>query len=370
MKLTNKQWTYTGIILIASLVAGSLAGIVSSIFTNRSMENYMQIISNEEIILSLSQVKPDPIPGTYEEALSDVYDSYDSLAFAYLQTETSVLESDWIYESDALGVGVIVTSDGWVLFESQVLSGLDADEISLFINGEWYKTLEIVEDTRSSVVLVKVDAGGFDAVTFGSSELTESGEIIFILKNNSALFVSSLADAQYHIQDTSLPAEDYVVFWKVQDEMGGSLPIFDSSGHVIGFTSEGVDAIPFYHFEQFIESVLEHGTPEYAAVGAYVLDIERAVNLDTDSLSTEHGFMVVQPDSYSRAVYYGGPAHDADLEEYDVIVSVDNVDLSSEYSLAKVLSRYSTDQVITLGIMREGEYVEKVVTLENYDLLY
>jgi len=370
MKTINKQWTYTGVVLIASLVVGSLAGIVSSIATNRSLDNYMQVMSDDEIILSLSQVKPDPVPGTYEEALSSVYDSYDSLVYVYLNSDVSKLESEWMYQKEALGVGVVVTSDGWILFEAQTLDGLDIADINLLINEEWYQPVEIVEDIRSNAVLVHVDASGFDAITFGSSELTRSGEMVFIVKNDSALFVSSLVDSQYYVQSMSVKAEDRAAFWQIFDDVDESLPIFDSSGHLVGFTSGGVDALPFYHVEQFIESVLSDGEPQYAAMGAYTLDIERALNADTDLLGTDHGFILVRPDIYTRALVSGSPASDAGLREHDVIVSIDAVDVSSQYTLTKALSQYSINEEITVGVMREGEYLEFILTLEDYNLLY
>ena len=370
MKKIKKQWTYTGLVLIASLLVGGLAGIVSSVITNKSLDTYMEVISDEEIVLSLSQVKPDPIPGTYEEALSAVYDSYESLAYAYIKTDTSIFESEWLYQGDALGVGVVVTSDGWILFEGNVLIGLDVEDISIYINDQWYVPTEIIQDTKSNAVLVRIDSGGFEAVTFGSSKLAKSGEMVFVVKNSSALFVCPLIDTEYYIQKPSSRAESYWGFWKLQDEMDESLPIFDSYGHFIGFTNGDVDALPFYHIESFIDSVLEFGEPRYAAIGAYAINIEGAVSVDVDSLGTNHGFIIVRPDIYSWAIAYNGPAYEAGLQEHDIIVSIDGVDISSDYPLAEVLSRYSVGDEIVVGLIREAEYVEKTITLENYDLVY
>ena len=370
MKKINKQWTYTGLVLITSIVVGSLSGVVASVITNQSLDNYMQVMSDEEIVLSLSQVKPDPIPGTYEEALSAVYDSYDSLAYAYSKVDASIFEADWLYQSDALGVGVVVTSDGWILFEGDVFLGIDTDNINLLINDQWYEATEIIRDTRSDSVLVHVDSNGLEAVTFGASEFAQSGEMIFVVENSNALYISSLIDTEYYIQKPSSRAEDHWGFWKVQDEMDSSLPIFDSSGHLIGFTSGDIDALPFYHVESFIESVLEFGEPQYAAMGVYTIDINSAGNVDAEALGVDKGFMIVRPDIYSQAVQYGSPAYDAGLQERDVVVSVDGVEVSTEYSLAKALSRYSVGDEIMIGIVRETEYVEKVITLEDYDLVY
>jgi len=105
-------------------------------------------------------------------------------------------------------------------------------------------------------------------------------------------------------------------------------------------------------------------------MGAYTLDIERALNADTDLLGTDHGFILVRPDIYTRALVSGSPASDAGLREHDVIVSIDAVDVSSQYTLTKALSQYSINEEITVGVMREGEYLEFILTLEDYNLLY
>lgn len=362
MQCTKKQWTYTGLVLIASLIAGSLAGIVSSVYTNRSMENYMQAISDEQILLTLSQVKPGPVPGTYEEALGAVNESRNSLAYIFASNDLSSAVSGWIYETDALGVGVVVTSDGWILLDGSALGGRSSSQVKIYVSGEWYESVDVVTDIRSSAILIKIDASGLDALAYGSSESMQDGQFVFAPGDDGGLYVSSLVNSQY-TQDDFSRAEDYVNSWLLQDSLGASLPILDSSGGLIGFTATSEIAMPLYELEDFVNSVLEFSEAQYAALGAYIVDIERAVNVDVADLGTEDGFMITQ-------IVYGSPAYDGGLRQGDIIASIGGAEVSSDFELAKALSRYIADEEVVIGLIRDGEHVEKTVTLGSYDLVY
>lgn len=365
----KKQWTYTGLVLIVSMIVGALSGAITGLVTSSAIDDYIREMSDQDVTLSLSQVKPDPVPGTYEEALSAVRESHSSFGYMYRNSLSGTEVSERLYTDDLVAVGVVVTSDGWVLFESEVASLVDSDDMRVSIDGEWYQPIEVIQDSRSNTVLVHIDASGLDVATFGSSESARSGDMIFVVKNNDALFVSSLVDVGVG-SEVLARAEDHVGYWTLQDEFGGSLPILDSSGHVIGLTTEGVDAMPLYGVEDFIDSVLQFGEPVYSAIGAYGLDINSIVNLSEQSLESSHGFMILPPNSYTQAIVKNSPAELAGLQKNDLIVSVGGTEISEEVSLAIILERYDIDQEVVLGVVREGVLMEVVVILGDYNLLY
>ncbi|MBU4314781.1 PDZ domain-containing protein [Patescibacteria group bacterium] len=369
--MTKKQITTTGIILSVCIIVSVLSGIIASIATQRSLDTYLESLSDADIVLSLSKVKPTAVPGTYEEALTSVLASRDSLAVIYPATEKSTQPGSWLFASDAYGAGIVVTSDGWILVDDDVISGVkNVDDLSILINKIWYTPTERIEDSRMAVSMLHVEATNLRAVTFSASDQTQEGEFVFAMSDKEAVQVTTLVANNVYAQDKSMPAENYEQAWVLQDEVENGTLLFDQSGGLLGIGQENKIVWPIHTLTSFIESVLAGSASVYPALGTFVISIEQGLSADTQILGTEHGYMIVRLPGYASAFTVNSPARTAGLKEYDVIVSVGGADISSAYPLAKALDRYEVGEQIILGVMRSGEYQEFAVTLGDYNLLY
>lgn len=369
--MTNKQITTTGIILIACILVGALAGSIASILTQRSLDAYLEVLSDEQLVLTLSQVKPTPVPGTYEESLSRVAQAQDSVAWFYPAKEKSTDPVSWIFPSDSYGAGAVITSDGWILVHNSVLPSLySVEDFSVLIAGSWYTPIEIINDIRSDISMIRVEASGLKALSFAESSESKEGEFIFALHNQEGVQVTSLLSKEWFTSDRSQRAEDYKQYWILQDNIEEGSILFDSSGALLGVSGANKETLPIQNLTLFIESVLE-GTPTiYPALGVYVISLEQGLNVDFSTLGTSHGYMVDALPGYASAFVSKSPAKIAGLQNADIIVSVGGVDVSSEYPLAKSLERYNVGEDVIVGVMREGSYQEFTVTLGEYNLLY
>ena len=92
MKNKKTIWSFVGAALALSIIAGAASGIVASIITNQSLDEYFESLSADRELVSISKVKPRPLPGTYEEALSQVREvGRSSLALIYPKSPTATL---------------------------------------------------------------------------------------------------------------------------------------------------------------------------------------------------------------------------------------------------------------------------------------
>ncbi len=64
-----------GLSLILAIVAGALSGVIAAIATNQSIEKYAASLSERMDLIMISQVKPGPLPGTFEESLRRVQEN-------------------------------------------------------------------------------------------------------------------------------------------------------------------------------------------------------------------------------------------------------------------------------------------------------
>ncbi|MGH9141457.1 MAG: trypsin-like peptidase domain-containing protein, partial [Vicinamibacterales bacterium] len=82
----------------------------------------------------------------------------------------------------ALGSGVIVTTDGYILTNNHVIDG--ADEIKVDLTDDRTLTAKLVgKDKASDLALLKVTAGDLHPIAIGNSENVKVGDVVLALGN-------------------------------------------------------------------------------------------------------------------------------------------------------------------------------------------
>ena len=83
---------------------------------------------------------------------------------------------------NALGSGVVVTSDGYILTNNHVVE--DADDVSVdFVDGRTLTAKVIGTDKPSDLALLKVEGANFPAVALGDSDAVKVGDVVLALGN-------------------------------------------------------------------------------------------------------------------------------------------------------------------------------------------
>ncbi len=335
--------SFLGAVLILAVVVGGLAGVISSVVINESIENYVEYLGITDSFVVISEVKPQALSGTYEEAL-------DAVAAASSGSLAYVLPVNAGTFSEVVAVGVAVTSDGWILTDRH---RLDAVAYDVVVDGDRFTVEEIIVDELSSAALLKVDTDGFSAPAFAHSLDIESGSLVFGVPGYGELIPTSVRLSQALLYE-SAPAEVEHVGWLLSDEVDSSMPVFDANGSLSAFVMrEGV--VPMHVLRPFVEKVLLAGEAPAAGIGL----VTRVST--SQMIGVEHSGEVIAD------VIPGGSAALAGVKR-GVLFEIDGQNV---WSSALALRAYDPGDEITLGVLVDGALEEFNVTLGAFeDLVY
>ncbi len=351
--------------ILLAVIGGALAGVTASVFTQESLKDYLQTLTNRPDVDLISQVKPESLPGTYEEALAKVAEiASPTVAVMRSKSTDSVNPLSWQTDTVSDRSGVVVTSDGWILFsqpmDSSWLPTVGNAEVS--VGGERYAIKQIVTDRLTNLIMVKVDGQNLSAIPFGTTHELRSGEFAFGLPDAQTVRPTSVIDVAV-VQAAVLPAEEYGLIWTIDEVNVISLPITNASGELIGLADAGA-VTSLDQVLPFVQSVLKDGEARYAGLGVQVADINQIINLDSSlKMNQKEGALV--------SVLPKGPARSSGLKIFDLITAIDGVPVTSTETVALQLKRYAPGTKVKLTVLRAGVSSEIEVTLGDYaDLVY
>jgi len=362
-----KNWNLFNTTLMLALFAGATAGTISSIMVDRSMESYKAALEAGKEIVVISEEKPIPLPGTYEEALNRVLDvSKPSVASFRVPSKDAVLVNDWMNRNDVIGLGVVITSDGWILFHSNVFANYDVHNGELWIDGNRYEATDIIEDSLTDTVLVHVNASGLRAAAFGSTEMVHSGEMVFGVTPWSSVYSSYIVDSDYEEDINPKLSAEFGDKWLLMNHMYENLPVFNAAGELAGIYDADGTVLPFHHIAPFIQTAFRDKGVSHAYIGAYVSDISSIQNMSHDLVGDiEHGSLIIAS-NMNTALVRGSKAEEVGLKAGDIILSVDDVFITESIDLAELLVEYDVGDSVSLHLLRGGEFVDVTIELEEY----
>ena len=143
------------------------------------------------------------------------------------------------FQSNSLGSGFIISTDGFVLTNAHVVEA--ADEITVKLNDKReFKAKVIGSDRRTDIALLKIEAAGLPSVRFGDPNKLKVGEWVIAIGSPFG-FENSVTAGIVSAKGRSLPQENFVPFIQTDAAVnpgnsGG--PLFNMRGEVIGINSQ------------------------------------------------------------------------------------------------------------------------------------
>ena len=276
-------------------------------------------------------------------------------------------------ETGSLGSGFIISPDGYIVTNNHLIQGaggqgtVDAVTVTMTDRRE-YTARIIGRDAPSDLALLKIDANNLPHVNWGDSARVRVGDWIVAIGNPYGLggTVTAGIISALHRGITGVGAYDRYIQTDASINMGNSGgPMFDMAGNVIGINSALISptgasvgiglAIPAELARPVIDSLRRGQRPQrgYLGVGLQPLDenIAGALGIDKD-----RGELV-------RSVVDGEAASRAGIRQGDVIVRVNNRDVTPDETVSYLIANTPVGQKVPVEIIRQGRRQTLSVTV-------
>jgi serine protease Do len=266
------------------------------------------------------------------------------------------------------GSGVIVNSNGYILTNKHVVKDAHSVEV-VMENRQRYKPTAIWKDDIMDLAVLKIDASNLTAVPFGNPDKFAVGDLVIALGHPlgmspdqggatvSSGIISNLGRS-FTIDDT--PYYDIVQTDAPISPGSSGGPLIDLNGELVGINSAGSSqgenigfAINTATAEHIFADLSIFGVAQHPYLGVSIEDVIPS-GPGSDLVGTR-----------VTVVENGSPADQAGIQVRDVILSLDQQDVTMSSELIRSLWRHDVGSEIQIVYMHGSEIFRKNVILEQ-----
>lgn len=269
-------------------------------------------------------------------------------------------------ESQSLGSGFIISSDGYILTNAHVVDHADKITVRLTDKRE-FKAKVIGADKRTDVALLKIEASGLPKVALGNPEQIKVGEWVLAIGSPFG-FDNSVTAGIVSAKGRSLPQENFVPFIQTDvainpGNSGG--PLFNMKGEVIGINSQiysrsggymGLSfSIPIDVAMDVVTQLRSTGKVTRGRIGVTIQEVTRDL-AESFGLPKAGGALI-------SAVEKGGPADKAGVRPSDVILKFDGKAVASSADLPRIVAATKPGTKVSVQLWRKGSALDVSVVV-------
>lgn len=357
--MISKQWM---LFLAVALIAGLSAGVVGSVVTESYLERYTASLEQQGIPPRLSGERPREVGVSDADALTRVRDRVvPSVVMWYraLPEGSSVVKGSYV-PGEAIGLGAVVSSDGWVMTTDEAVRGLSATQLIGVVGNRALVVTDLVKDPGTTSVFVKMDVSNVPVLSFADASRLQVGD---------SLYVMGADEAFTRVQVTSTLQE--APFLSSSDVFGGSLmvtlggeglpgaPVVDGAGELVGrIEDRATDTVETLEWIMpALRQVLKGEPVTRPVFGVETVMLDQAVGHAEMGV----GALVV------NAPAFGTPSRVAGIRVGDVLLRVGEKELSGTMTVARALLDAKAGESIAVQLKRGEETLDVDVVLDARD---
>jgi serine protease Do len=269
----------------------------------------------------------------------------------------------------ALGSGVIVSPEGYVLTNVHVVQGASDIRVSLPDRRELKATV-VGQDPKTDIALLRLPGDGFPFLHLGDSTKVRVGDFVLAIGNPLGLgqtvtmgIISAKGRGNVGIVDY----EDFIQTDAAINPGNSGGPLVDAAGELIGINTaiattgggqgnQGIGfAVPSNLAREVMHQIEKNGRVIRGWMGVAIQDL-------TPDMASALG-LKAQAGALVGDVTPGSPAAKAGLARGDVVVEVDGKPVADSRSFRLIISELSPGTRASLGVLRHGARRTVEVTL-------
>ena len=270
------------------------------------------------------------------------------------------------------GSGFVISEDGYVVTNYHVVDGASSVSVTLH-NGLQHKAKVVGFDNANDVAVLKIEAKGLDYLTVGSSSDLIVGDQVVAIGNPLGKLTATLTVGYVSAKDRVITTEGSLINMIQTDvainsgNSGG--PLLNMKGEVVGITTakysgtsssgatiEGIGfAIPMDDVWKKITDLRDFGYITGAALGVMVHDVDQQMAI----------YYGLPMGAYITEVNASSAAERAGVMAKDIIIGINDDQITSLNELSRVLGKYSGGEDTTITVWRGGKEVVLNITLDT-----
>jgi serine protease DegQ len=269
--------------------------------------------------------------------------------------------------SSSLGSGVIVTSTGYVLTNHHVVEAADEIEVALH-DGKKLLAKVVGNDPETDLAVLRLDAEGLPAITFGSSDALKVGDVVLAIGNPFGVGQTVTGGIVSALGRTGLGINTFENFIQTDAAInpgnsGGAL--VDAGGNLVGINtaifsrsggSMGIGfAIPVSTAKMVLEQIIKNGAVTRGWIGVEVQEVTTGV-AESFRLDSTRGALIA-------GVLRGGPADRAGVRPGDVLVEIEGKPVADPSSMLNLVAALAPGNSARMKLKRKGRDIETNVTV-------
>ncbi len=269
------------------------------------------------------------------------------------------------YVQRSLGLGLIVSDDGYILTCNYVVHGARKVKAEL-ADGREFEAKVVGTDPATDIAVVKIDAKNLPVLKLGNSDALEVGDWVVGISNTMGVgraFTYGLVTALGR-SGLGFAALENHLQTSINLQIGdGGGPLLDLDGNVVGINfammgerGMGISfAIPANIAKGIYEQLIKTGTVERGFLGIALKDVDTEMAKALD-LETTEGVVVTN-------VIKDSAAEKAGMKSYDVIVEFNGEPVESASRFILRVAAMKPETQVDVVILRDGQRQNLTVTL-------
>jgi serine protease Do len=274
----------------------------------------------------------------------------------------------------ALGSGVIVRPDGYILTNHHVVDGAEQVTVEL-TDGRSFKAKVVGSDQPSDLAVVKIDGSNLKTLALGNSDAVRVGDVVLAVGNPLGVgqtvtmgIVSAKGRATGEAGTGSF--EDFIQTDAPINHGNSGGALVSTKGELVGINSQilspsggniGIGfSIPANMARNVMTQLIDKGQVRRGMIGVTIQpvtsDIARSLGLDQ-----VRGALV-------NDVGAGTPAASAGIRRGDIITSVDGQSVKDGNELRNHVAQMLPGSTVKLGLIRDAKEQTVNVTLSELKL--
>ncbi|MBQ1436422.1 MAG: trypsin-like peptidase domain-containing protein [Ruminococcus sp.] len=306
--------------------------------------------------------------GTTSEIVKKTADSVVEIATEQLVRGSFAQQ----YVQQGAGSGVIISEDGYIITNYHVIDGAQNIKVTLRDGTTSYNAALIGSDEENDIALLKVDATGLSAATFGDSSSLAVGDYVVAIGNPLGELGGTVTDGIISALAREVTIENKnmtLLQTNAQISPGNSGGgLFNANGELIGVVNakdsatevEGIAfAIPINNVLDIINDLKNYGY----VTGKVDLGMQL---VDINSKETAFYYGVNETGCYVISVTKGSNADTAGFKTGDLITKVNGTEVSSVSDVNKALEDNKVGDKVVFTVYRSGKTSDISLTLAEY----